>query len=128
MRLTAPNAAAPNAKLRPEPTSVAISKTIQAIVPTGMVAHHHRPKTRPMSNIVGITPLAYRDPTNVCGHPENSAIRSQTAYDGHASDHLVVVESPGCAVAPSQTYRALGSCSLFSWPSVSSTNRNPWRS
>jgi hypothetical protein len=79
MMLAAPNAAAPNAKVIPEPTSLAISKTTQAIVPIGMVAHHHRPKTRPTSNIVGITLLAYRDPTNICGHPYSLQIRSQVS-------------------------------------------------
>jgi hypothetical protein len=88
MMLSAPSAAAPNAKPRPEPTSVAISKTTQAIVPTGMVAHHHRPKTRPTSNIVGITPLAYRAPTNVCGHPYSLQIASRTVTDQDAAEDL----------------------------------------
>src|SRR5512132_4103970 len=54
MIFAAPNAAAPNAKPIPEPTSVTISKTTQARVPTGMATRHHRPNTRPTSNIVAI--------------------------------------------------------------------------
>ncbi len=55
----APNAAAPTAKLSPESTPVAMSKTAHPTAATGITIRHQRPSTNPTRSNVGITPTPY---------------------------------------------------------------------